>query len=204
MALIGTSFLFVAYYSNTMLQQRALVFLAYSPYWFQYYRGNTWTDVARDLDLIKLMGFDGVRIHYEYVVEYGLVGRLLNYTRDLGLDVIWATHATYWNNKYPTEDFPNETIVNNYKEELKEIADSSSKYPHVFYISVFYPIPFPEPCNITYEECLQHIQTAAFNDALKDVVGFVKGFGVECAMESEGIPKDFPVNRVGDPDAYFI
>lgn len=92
-ALIIASLLLLGYYSRSALRPRALVFLAYAPYWFQYFRGNNWTDVARDLDLIKYMGFDGVRIHYEYVVQYGLVEQLLNYTRDLGLKVIWATHA---------------------------------------------------------------------------------------------------------------
>lgn len=200
-ALIITS-LFWLYYS--MSPPKALFFLAYSPYWFQYYRGRNWTDVARDLELIKLMGFDGVRIHYEHVVEYGLVERLLNYTQHLGLKVIWATHATYWNNKYPTKDFPNETIVKNYKEELRAIANASSKYSHVLYISIFYPIPFPEVCNITYNECLQRINSSDFNEALEDIAAFVKSFGVKCAMESEGIPKDFPVHFISSSDAYFI
>ncbi len=201
--------LFVLYQLNFVcsgfcFSSNALVFLAYSPYWFQYYRGNNWTDVARDLELIKMMGFDGVRIHYEYVVEYGLVERLLNYTRYLGLKVIWATHATYWNNKYPTKDFPNATIVENYKAELSQIANASSRYSHVLYVSVFYPIPFAEVSGITHEECLQHINSTEFNAALENIVAFVKSFGIKCAVESEGIPKDFPVKLIENADAYFI
>jgi len=198
--IIITSLFLIGYYRRP----KALVFLAYAPYWFQYFRGNNWTDVARDLDLIKYMGFDGVRIHYEYVVEYGLVEQLLNYTRDLGLKVIWATHATCWNNKYPTGNFPNETIVNNYKEELRAIANASSKYPHVLFISVFYPIPFTEVSGISYEEVVQHIHSQNFNEAMKDIVSYVKSFGVKCAVESEGIPEDFPVNFIDNADAYFI
>ncbi|MEM0357684.1 MAG: hypothetical protein QXL77_04840 [Candidatus Bathyarchaeia archaeon] len=185
-------------------QPKALVFLAYSPYWFQYFKGNNWTQVARDLELIKLMGFDGVRIHYEYVVELGLVERLLECTQRLGLKVIWATHATYWNNKFPTRDFPNETIVQSYKAELRIIANASSKYSHVLYISVFYPIPFPAVAGITYEECLQRISSADFNDAIKDIVAYVKSFGVKCTVESEGIPRDFPVKFIENADGYGI
>ncbi|MEM3463750.1 MAG: hypothetical protein QXL91_02705 [Candidatus Bathyarchaeia archaeon] len=180
------------------------MFLAYSPYWFQYFRGNNWTHVVRDLELIKLMGFDGVRIHYEYVVELGLVEPLLEHTQRLGLKVIWATHATYWNNKFPTRDFPNETIVQNYKAELRVIANASAKYPHVLYVSVFYPIPFPAVTGITYDECLQRISSDEFNNALKDIVSFVKSFSVKCTVESEGIPWDFPVKFIENADGYFI
>lgn len=185
-------------------QSKALVFLAYSPYWFQYFRGNGWVEVARDLELIKLMGFEGVRIHYEYVVKLGIVEPLLNYTQYLGLKVIWATHATYWNVKYPTRDFPNETILENHKAELNIIANASSKCSHVLYISVFYPIPFPEVSGLTYEECLQRIKSREFNNALEDIAAFVKNFGVKCALESEGIPEDFPVEFINNADAYFI
>ncbi|MEM2676348.1 MAG: hypothetical protein QXJ77_00375 [Candidatus Bathyarchaeia archaeon] len=185
-------------------QLGTLVFLAYSPYWFQYFKGNNWTHVARDLELIKLMGFDGVRIHYEYVVELGLVERLLERTQRLGLKVIWATHATYWNNKFPTRDFPNETIVQSYKAELRVIANASSKYSHVLYISVFYPIPFPAVAGITYEECLQRINSTDFNNAIKDIVAYVKSFGIKCTVESEGIPRDFPVKFIENADGYFI
>lgn len=185
-------------------QSKSLVFLAYSPYWFQYFRGNGWAEVARDLELIKLMGFEGVRIHYEYVVKIGIVEPLLNYTQYLGLKVIWATHATYWNVRYPTRDFPNETILENYKAELSIIANASSKYSHVLYISVFYPIPFPEVSGLTYEECLQRIKSREFNNALEDIAAFVKNFGVKCALESEGIPEDFPVEFINNADAYFI
>ncbi|MEM3783533.1 MAG: hypothetical protein QXY88_00675 [Candidatus Bathyarchaeia archaeon] len=183
---------------------KTLVFLAYSPYWFQYHKGNNWTHVARDLELIKLMGFDGVRIHYEYVVEFDLVELMLEYTQRLGLKVIWATHATYWNNKFSTRDFPNETIVQSYKAELRVIANASSKYSHVLYVSVFYPILFPATAGITYEKCLQRINSTEFNNAIRDIVAFVKSFGVKCAVESEGIPRDFPVRFIENADAYFI
>ncbi len=113
------------------------------------------------------MGFDGVRIHYEYVVEL-----MLEHTQRLGLKVIWATHATYWNNKFSTRDFPNETIVQSYKAELRVITNASSKYSHVLYVSVFYPIPFPEVAGITYEECLQRINSTEFNNAIKNIVAF--------------------------------
>ena len=202
--MIASSLLIGYYYSQSAMRPKALVFLAYAPYWFQYLRGNNWTDVARDLELVKYMGFDGVRIHYEYVVKYDLVEQLLKYARDLGLKVIWATHATYWNNRYLTADFPNETIMNNYKEELSAIASASSKYPNVLYISVFYPIPFTEVSNISYTKVLQHIHSEEFNEALKEIVSYVKSFGVKCAVESEGIPKDFPVDFVDNSDAYFI
>ncbi len=186
------------------LKPTGLVFLAYSPYWFQYYRGNNWTHVAKDLELIKMMGFDGVRIHYEYVVNLGLVEPLLDYTQRLGLKVIWATHATYWNVKFPTRDFPNETIVQSYKAELQAIAGNSSRYPHVLYVSVFYPIPFPAVANITYEECMRRVNSAEFNNAMRNIVAYVKSFGVKCAVESEGIPWDFPVQFVENADGYFI
>jgi len=186
------------------LKPTGLVFLAYSPWWFQYHRGNNWTHVAKDLELIKLMGFDGVRIHYENVVKLGLVESLLNYTQYLGLKVIWATHATYWNVKFPTRDFPNETIVQSYKAELRTIAGNSSRYPHVLYVSVFYPIPFPAVANITYEECMQRVNSAEFNNAMRDIVAYVKSFGVKCAVESEGIPWDFPVRFIENADGYFI
>jgi len=191
----------LGYIGYFLFSPSSLVFLAYSPYWF---RKNDWKEVALDLELIKDMGFDGVRIHYEYVVKDGLVEPLLDYTRDLGLKVIWATHATYWGSKYPTIDFPNEIIVGEYKNELKEIANASSKYSHVLYVTVFYPIPFPEPYNITREQCIEHINSLDFNDALEDIMGLVKSYNVPCAMESEGRPWDFPITFIENCDAYFI
>jgi hypothetical protein len=101
------------------LKPTGLVFLAYSPYWFQYYRGNNWTHIAKDLELIKMMGFDGVRIHYEYVVNLGLVEPLLDYTQRLGLKVIWATHATYWNVKFPTRIFQTRLLCKAIRQSFK-------------------------------------------------------------------------------------
>jgi hypothetical protein len=88
------------------------------------------------------MGFDGVKIFYEDIVDSGIVEPLLNYTKKIGLKVIFATHATYWGHKYPTIDFPNETIINNYKRELGAICRNitSYKYDHVPFIAVLYPI----------------------------------------------------------------
>lgn len=51
---------------------------------------------------------------------------------------------------------------------------------------------------------MQRINSTEFNDAITDIVAYVKSFGVKCAVESEGIPRDFPVNFIENADGYFI
>jgi hypothetical protein len=148
------------------------------------------------------MGFDGVKIFYEDIVDSGIVEPLLNYTKKIGLKVIFATHATYWGHKYPTIDFPNETIISNYKRELGAICRNitSYKYDHVPFIAVLYPIPF----NQSNEKVNQKLNNSNYTDALTDIVDYIKSFGLKVSMDTEGNPNDFRVPFIPNTDLYGI
>jgi hypothetical protein len=160
------------------------------------------TEVISDLMLIKGMGFDGVKIFYEYIVDDGMVEPLLNYTKKIGLKVIFATHATYWNHTYRTIDFPNETIISNYKRELGAICRNitSHNYDHVPFIAILYPIPFDQPEKVIN----QKLNSSEYRDALIDIVDYVKSFGLKVSMDTEGNPNDFPVPFIPNADLYGI
>jgi hypothetical protein len=186
-------------YLLTTVRGKPLSFCAYQPY---YVRHCNMTEIISDLMLIKGMGFDGVKIFYEKIVDSGIVEPLLYYTRKIGLKVIIATHATYWNVTYPTIDFPNETILSNYKRELGAICGNitSHKYNHVPFIAVLYPIAFDHP----NDEVRQKLDSAEYRNALIDIVNYVKSFGLKVSMETEGDPKYFPVPLIQNTDLYGI
>jgi hypothetical protein len=164
--------------------------------------GCNMTKIISDLTLIKGMGFDGVKIFYEKIVDSGVVEPLLYYTKKIGLKVIFATHATYWGwDVYRTIDFPNETILSNYKRELGAICGNvtSHKYDHVLFIAVLYPIAFDHP-----NEVRQKLDSAEYRNALIDIVNYVKSFGLKVSMETEGDPKYFPVPLIQNTDLYGI
>jgi hypothetical protein len=185
-------------YLLTTIHGKLLSFCAYQPY----YVGHcNMTEIISDLMLIKGMGFDGVKIFYENITVGGIVEPLLNYTKKIGLKVIIATHATYWNVTYPTIDFPNETILSNYKRELGAICGNvtSHKYDHVLFIAVLYPIAFDHP-----NEVRQKLDSAEYRNALIDIVNYVKSFGLKVSMDTEGDPKYFPVPLIQNTDLYGI
>lgn len=166
------------------------------------------TEIISDLMLIRGMGFDGVKIFYEKIVDRGIVEPLLYYTKKIGLKVIFATHATYWGwDVYRTIDFPNETILSNYKRELGAICGNitSHKYDHVPFIAVLYPIPFNNSNEkISDEEIRQKLDSAGYENALIDIVDYVKSFGLKVSMDTEGNPNDFPVPLIQNTDLYGI
>jgi hypothetical protein len=180
----------VEYLLITSQKQKSLAFCAYQPWGMGHFN---MTEIISDLMLIKGMGFDGVKIFYEGVVDSGIVEPLLNYTKKIGLKVIFATHATYWGHKYPTVDFPNETIISNYKRELGAICRNitSHNYDHVPFIAVLYPIN-------------QKLNSSEYRDALIDIVDYVKSFGLKVSMDTEGNPNDFPVPFIPNADLYGI
>ncbi|RJS76109.1 hypothetical protein CW667_05855, partial [Candidatus Bathyarchaeota archaeon] len=154
------------------------------------------TEIIADLVLIKGMGFDGVKIFYEYIVDSGIVEPLLNYTRIIGLKVIFATHATYWNSIYPNIDFPNETIVNDYKRQLGAICGNitANGYDHVLFIAIYYPIPFE------YEHVVEKLNSQEYLNALKDIVNYVKSFGLKVSLDTEGDPNVYAVPLLPEVD----
>jgi hypothetical protein len=161
------------------------------------------TEIVSDLMLIKGMGFDGVKVFYEKIVDSGIVEPLLYYTKEIGLKVIFATHATYWGwDVYRTIDFPNETILSNYKRELGAICGNitSHKYDHVLFIAVLYPIAFDHP----NDEVRQKLDSAEYRNALIDIVNYVKSFGLKVSMDTEGNPNGFPVPFIPNTDLYGI
>ena len=187
------------YLLATSQTRKSLAFCAYQPSGM---RQCNMTEIISDLMLIKGMGFDGVKIFYEDIVDSGIVEPLLNYTKKIGLKVIFATHATYWGHKYPTIDFPNETIISNYKRELGAICRNitSYKYDHVPFIAVLYPIPF----NQSNEKVNQKLNDSNYTDALTDIVDYIKSFGLKVSMDTEGNPNDFPVPYIPNADIYGI
>jgi len=62
-------------------KQKSLAFCAYQPWWV---RHCNMTEIISDLMLIKGMGFDGVKIFYEYIVDSGIVEPLLITRKRLG------------------------------------------------------------------------------------------------------------------------
>jgi len=180
-------------------KQKSLAFCAYQPWWV---RHCNMTEIISDLMLIKGMGFDGVKIFYEYIVDSGIVEPLLNYTKKIGLKVIFATHATYWNHTYCTIDFPNETIISNYKRELGAICRNitSHNYDHVPFIAILYPIPFDQSEKVIN----QKLTSPEYKNALIDIVDYVKSFGLKVSMDTEGNPEDFPVPYIPNADLYGI
>jgi hypothetical protein len=180
-------------------KQKSLAFCAYQPWWV---RHCNMTEIISDLMLIKGMGFDGVKIFYEYIVDSGIVEPLLNYTKKIGLKVIFATHATYWNHTYRTIDFPNETIISNYKRELGAICRNitSHNYDHVPFIAILYPIPFDQSEKVIN----QKLTSPEYKNALIDIVDYVKSFGLKVSMDTEGNPEDFPVPYIPNADLYGI
>lgn len=154
------------------------------------------------------MGFDGVKIFYEYIVDSGIVEPLLYYAKKIGLKVIFATHATYWGwDVYRTIDFPNETILSNYKRELGAICGNitAHKYDNVPFIAVLYPIPFNNSNEkISDEEIHQKLDSAEYKNALIDIVNYVKSFGLKVSMDTEGNPNDFQVPLIPNTDLYGI
>jgi len=192
-------------YHLTTVHGKPLSFCAYQPYWV---RGCNMTEIISDLMLIKGMGFDGVKIFYEYIVDSGIVEPLLYYAKKIGLKVIFATHATYWGwDVYRTIDFPNETILSNYKRELGAICGNitAHKYDNVPFIAVLYPIPFNNSNEkISDEEIHQKLDSAEFKNALIDIVNYVKSFGLKVSMDTEGDPNRFPVPLIPNADLYGI
>lgn len=199
-------------YLLTTIQGKPLSFCAYQPYFVRKLEppeiGCNMTEIISDLTLIKGMGFDGVKIFYEKIVDSGIVEPLLYYTKKIGLKVIFATHATYWGwDVYRTIDFPNETILSNYKRELGAICGNitAHKYDNVPFMAVLYPIPFNNSNEeISDEKIHQKLDSAEFKNALIDIVNYVKSFGLKVSMDTEGDPNRFPVPLIPNADLYGI
>ena len=182
---------------TTNREVKPLAFCSYQPHGT---RSCNMTEIIADLVLIKGMGFDGVKIFYEYIVDSGLVEPLLNYTKIIGLKVIFATHATYWNSTYPNIDFPNETIVNDYKRQLGAICGNitANGYDHVLFIAIYYPIPFE------HEHVVEKLNSQEYLNALKDIVNYVKSFGLKVTLDTEGDPNVYAVPLLPEVDYYGI
>lgn len=190
--------LFIIFLTATINHEpESLAFCSYQPYWM---RNCNMTEIITDLALIKGTGFDGVKIFYEYIVERGIVEPLLNYTQKLGLKVIFATHATYWGSKYPNIAFPNETIVKDYKRQLGAISGniSSHGYDHVLFIAIYYPIPF------NYTQVVEKLNSQEYINALKDIVSYVKSFGLKVSLDTEGDPNVYSIPLLPEVDLYGI
>ncbi|MEM3696606.1 MAG: hypothetical protein QXQ94_03770 [Candidatus Bathyarchaeia archaeon] len=189
----------VGYFLLISQKRKSWAFCAYQPLGT---RQCNITEIISDLMLIKGMGFDGVKIFYEDIVDSGIVEPLLNYTKMIGLKVIFATHATYWGHKYSTIDFPNETIINNYKRELGAICGNitAHQYDHVPFMAVLYPIPF----NQKWEDINEKLNSTDYKEALIEIVDYIKSFGLKVSMDTEGNPNDFPVPYIPNADLYGI
>ena len=190
----------VAYFMViTVQKQRSLAFCSYQPHWMGH---DNMTEIVSDLTLIKGMGFDGVKIFYEYIVDKGLVEPILEYTKRIGLKVIFATHATYWGSKYRNIDFPNEKIIKDYERQLGAICKNITvhKYTHVLFIAIYYPIPF----NDSKSEIIRKLNSPEYKQALEAIVNYVKSYGIKVSMDTEGNPQDFPVPYIQNTDFYGI
>ena len=200
-------------------------FINYTPYWFSSEIENqkrvNFTWVKKDLDLVKELGFKGIKLWcIEGLEQRNLTVKLFDYCSEIELKIILPFRI------WRPEQFPNNlTAINEFKDFLRDLIPKIKNKSALYFYVVHYPIDFSNPYNYaktwfdneTYKFRLREIISLIRElDCNHDIymalefnpywnppldLGNIKGYGVE--PYSWHTPYNFDVHRIVDFVKYF-
>ena len=178
-------------------------FISYTPFWFEDEADNQkradFSQVKEDLDLVKFLGFEGIKLFCIEGLDYhNLTIQLFDYCHSIGLKITLPFRI------WRQEQFPNnQTAVEEFMDFLSDLIPKVKDKEALYFYVVHYPVDYSDIYgyakrnfkNGTYITRLQEIISLIQNlDTKHDIymalefdpkleapydLDFVKGFGVE-------------------------